>query len=80
MTTAVSLAAHGRLWDSFVTQPFGLLVARAAAVAFWSGLHIAATGSHLGRVYGRIMTPTVLWSLAGLAGAASAYKWATWPA
>lgn len=79
MTTAVSLAARGRLWDSFATQPFGLVVALAAAVGFWSGLHVAVTGSQLGRVYGRLMTPAVLWSVAALAAAAWAYKWATWP-
>ncbi len=78
MTTSVSLAAHGRLAESFVTQPFGLLVALGAAVALWSGLHVAATGSQLGRVYGKLMTPGVLWTLAALAGAAWAYKWATW--
>ena len=78
MTTAVSLAAHGRLVDSFLAQPFGLLVALGAAVALWSGLHVAFTGSHLGRLYGMMMSPRVLWALAGLAGAAWAYKWVTW--
>ncbi len=79
MTTSVSLAAHGRLIDSFVAQPFGLLVAVAAAVGFWSGLHVALTGSQLGRIYGTLMTPAVLWTLAALAAAAWGYKWATWP-
>ena len=32
MTTAVSLAAHGRLVDAAIAQPFGLVVALAAAV------------------------------------------------
>jgi hypothetical protein len=80
MTTAVSLAAHGRFLESFLTQPFGLLVALGATVAFWSGLHVAATGSQLGRVYAGLMTPRVLWGLTALAGAAWAYKWVTWPA
>src|SRR5437773_24545 len=35
MTTAVSLAAQGRLVDSFVAQPFGLVVALGATLAFW---------------------------------------------
>ena len=78
MTTAVSYASHGQFVRAFLTQPFGLLVAIGAAVGFWSGMYIAATGSQLGRVYGRMMTPTVLWVLAALAAAAWAYKWVTW--
>lgn len=79
MTTAVSHAAHGRLWASLVTQPFGLLVALGLAGGFWVGLYTAATGSHAGRVYGTLLRPRVLWTLAGLALAAWAYKWAVWP-
>jgi len=78
MTTAVSHAAHGHLWAAFLTQPFGLVVALGLTVAFWSGLHVAFTGSQLGPLYGRLMTPRVLWTLAALAGASWAYKWATW--
>jgi hypothetical protein len=79
MTTAVAEAAHGHLWQAFVTQPFGLLVALGAAMAVLVGLHVAATGSQLGRVFGRLMTPRILWVLAGLATASWAYKWVTWP-
>jgi hypothetical protein len=79
MTTAVSYAAHGRLWESFLTQPFGLLVALGMAAAFWIGLYIAATGSQVARIYAILLTPRVLWALAALAAAAWIYKWVTWP-
>jgi hypothetical protein len=80
MTTAVSLAAHGRFLESLKAQPFGFLMAIAAAVAVWIGVHVAATGSHLGLLCGRMCTPRVLWAVAALAGLAWAYKFATWPA
>lgn len=80
MTTAVTHAAHGNLWEAFVTQPFGLLVALGFAAAFWVGLFVAATGSQVGRIYGSVFRPRVLWGLAALAGAAWAYKWMVWPA
>jgi hypothetical protein len=79
MTTAFAYAAHGRLTEAFLAQPFGLLVAIGTAVAFWVGLHVALTGSHLGRFFGKLMTARVLWTLAALAAAAWAYKWVTWP-
>lgn len=79
MTTAFAHAAHGRLVEAAIAQPFGLLAAVGTAVAFWVGVHVAATGSHLGRHAARMMTPRTLWTLAGLAAAAWAYKWITWP-
>jgi hypothetical protein len=79
MTTAFADAAHARFADAFLAQPFGLLLALGTAAAFWAGLHVALTGSHLGRLCGRMLTPRVLWILAALAAAAWAYKWATWP-
>lgn len=79
MTTAFAHAAHGEFVSSFISQPFGFLLALATGAAFWAGLHMAATGSRLGRIYGKLLRPRVLWTLAGLALAAWAYKWATWP-
>jgi hypothetical protein len=78
MTTAVAHASRGDFAAAFVTQPMGLLVAIGAAVAFWGGLHVAATGSRLGVLCGRFLQPRFLWGLAGVAGASWAYKWVTW--
>ncbi len=78
MTTAFALAADGRFLASFLTQPFGFILAVLAACGFWAGLHIAATGSPAGRIYGKLLLPRVVWTLVGLALASWAYKWATW--
>jgi hypothetical protein len=80
MTTAFAHAVRGHFWAAFLAQPMGFLLSLGTAGAFWAGLYISATGSQLGRVFGRMVTGRVLWSLAALAGAAWAYKWATWPA
>lgn len=79
MTTAFALAADGRFLASFLTQPFGFLLSLMTAGGFWAGLHIAATGSPAGRIYGKLLHPRVVWTLAGLALASWAYTWATWP-
>jgi hypothetical protein len=79
MTTAVSWAAHGRLVRSFQTQPFGFLVALAAATAFWAGVYVAATGSRLAPVFGILLRPRSVWVAAGLLALAWAWRWATWP-
>ncbi|MBX3377384.1 MAG: DUF2752 domain-containing protein [Phycisphaeraceae bacterium] len=78
MTTAFALAADGRLVDSFLVQPFGCILAVLTACGFWASLHIAATGSVAGRIYGKLLLPRVVWTMAGLAVASWAYKWATW--
>ena len=46
----------------------------------WGALHVAATGSRLGLVAARMLTPRVLWSAAALALLAWGYKWITWTA
>jgi hypothetical protein len=79
MTTAVSLAAHGRLLEGFWTQPFGFLVAVGAAVAFWCGLYVGGTGSSLGRVFGILLRPRSVWIAAGVLAASWAWTWARWP-
>jgi hypothetical protein len=78
MTTAFAHAVRGELGEAFVCQPMGLLLALATAATFWAGLHIAATGSQVWTVYARLLSPRVLWLLAGLTAAAWLYKWATW--
>lgn len=80
MTTAVTLAAHARPVDAFITQPFGAALALAAAVAFWGCAHVAVFGSRLGRVVEPLLRPRILWVLAALATAAWVYKMVTWPA
>jgi len=57
----------------------GFLLALGAAAGFWVALHITLTGSQLGRTCARMMTPRVLWAMAGLLVAAWAYKYVTWP-
>lgn len=79
MTTAFAHAAHGRPGEGFLAQPMGLVLALATSAAFWLSLHAAATGSQIGRVCGKLLTPRLLWSLVALAAAAWAYKYAVWP-
>lgn len=79
MTTAFAFAADGRFGKAFLTQPFGFVLAIITAAGFWAGIHIAATGSPAGRIYGRLLLPRVVWTLAGLALASWGYKWLTWP-
>lgn len=74
VTTAVTLAAHGELWRSFLTQPLGILVA-AAILAFgvWAPIaHVRrrdlwedVRGVSLGRWF---------WVLMGIVTAAWAWK------
>ena len=80
MTTAVSLAAHGRFVEAFLTQPAGALGAALLAALFWAFLHVAATGSRLGRLYGSMVTPRALGCGLAVVLAAWAYKAAVWRA
>jgi hypothetical protein len=57
MTTAFAHAAHASPIRSFLTQPAGFLLALGAAAAFWGGAFIAVTGSRLGHMFGRLLTP-----------------------
>ncbi|HYE61299.1 MAG TPA: DUF2752 domain-containing protein [Phycisphaerales bacterium] len=78
MTTAFAHAAHLSLWQSFKTQPMGFLLAVGTAAGFWVALYVAATGSLLGRLCGRLLAPRMLWVLLGIAAASWAYKWVVW--
>jgi hypothetical protein len=80
MTTAFAHAAHIGFWQGFKTQPMGLILAVLTAAGFWAAVHVAWTGSQVGRVCARILTPPVLWSMTGMLVAAWAYKWVTWQA
>jgi hypothetical protein len=78
MTTAFAHAVRGELGEAFLCQPMGLLLAMGTAATFWAGLHIAMTGSRVWMLYARLLSPRLLWVLAGLTAAAWLYKWATW--
>lgn len=78
MTTSFAHAARADFVASFLTQPFGFLLALASATGFWIALHIAVFGSTMGRPIAAFMGRRLLWiSLAALL-AAWAYKIATW--
>jgi hypothetical protein len=78
MTTAFSHAAHGQWLDALIVQPAGLLLCLATAVAFWIALHVAAFGSALVGLSGRLLRPRVIWIGVGILLASWAYKLATW--
>lgn len=59
VTTAVTLAARGRLWDSFVTQPFGFALALGAVAFVAWALWGQATGRDLYR--GLMEVPLARW-------------------
>jgi hypothetical protein len=80
MTTAFALAVRGRLLAAFLAQPMGFVLALAAAAGFWSALHVAVTGSNLGRIWANLLRPRVVWLVAGVATVSWAYKWITWTA
>lgn len=79
MTTAFSHAVRGELGAAFAAQPFGALLALLTAACFWGSLHVAATGSQLGRVSGRLLRPRMLLLVGVLAAGAWVYKFVTWP-
>ncbi len=78
MTTAVSLASHGRVVEAAVTQPAGLVFALVAAGVFWGALHSAVFGSRLDRVGAALVRPRVIWGALGVVLLAWAYKAAVW--
>lgn len=79
MTTAIAHAARGELARSFTAQPFGLLLAVAAAAAVWIGLTTAVFGSRAGAACGKLLSPRVLWLVAGLWAASWIVTIARWP-
>ncbi|MFN7020064.1 MAG: DUF2752 domain-containing protein [Phycisphaerales bacterium] len=74
MTTAVAAAANGSYFTSLRTQPFGFIMALAAAVSFWAGMHVAWFGSRLWTVAGRLFAPRLAWALAVMLLGAWVYK------
>ena len=78
MTTAFAYAADGDLVSSFLTQPFGFVLAVATAATGWGAGLVALTGSNLGRVAQRVLNGRLLWITVGMLLAAWAYKFLTW--
>lgn len=74
MTTAFAAAANGSYFASLRTQPFGFVLALAAAVSFWAGMHVACFGSRLWAVAGRLLAPRLAWGVAALLLGAWVYK------
>lgn len=79
MTTAFAHAADGDVLASFAAQPFGAVLALLTATVFWGSLHVAATGSQLGLLAGRMLGSRTLWIAGAMAIAAWGYKIMTWP-
>ena len=78
MTTSFTHAAHGRLLESLLTQPLGMMLSVLAAAAFWIGLFVALTGSRLGEHALRLLSTRSLIALAALGAVAWVYKIAVW--
>lgn len=74
MTTAFTLAAHGRLLDALVTQPLAALLALAVAMAAVAGAWAAATGAWLGPAFYALGQARFWWIIAALTLAAWLYK------
>lgn len=78
MTTSFALAAKGRFWTAFRTQPAGFLIALGTCATFWAALHGAVFASRVDRLLLPLLTPRWLWTFAGILLAAWAYKMLTW--
>jgi hypothetical protein len=67
MTTATSLATHGRFIESFITQPAGLAFAGLMAIGTWvggwaafSGMPLAPLGHRLGNLWTVVLVGVVV--------------------
>jgi len=74
VTTSVALAAHGRLVDSFLNQPFGLLVALLGALLIPWTLYGLLRGRDLGEGLARLAGKPTLISLGAVFLASWIYK------
>ncbi len=74
MTTSFAHAVRGDLLASFLTQPMGMVLSILTAAALIVGLYVAATGSALGGLLGRLWTPRILWLAAAMTTLAWIYK------
>ncbi len=74
MTTAFAHAADGHLLAALAAQPLGALLAVATAMALLIGVYVAATGSRVAAMFGRLWGPRAAWALGGLVVSAWTYK------
>ncbi len=74
MTTAFSHAAHGRLIESFITQPAGALLALATAMALLISAWALATGMSLAPLASRVWRPRTVFVGAAIVIGAWIYK------
>jgi hypothetical protein len=74
MTTAFAHAANGEFLRAVAAQPLGALLAIATAMTLLVCLHIVATGSRLGGVFGRMLRPRAAWTLAAVLVVSWIYK------
>lgn len=74
VTTSVSLASHGRLMDSFLTQPFGFLIALLGALSIPWALWGHFARRDLYAEFLRLVTKPTLIGLAVIVLAAWGYK------
>ena len=74
MTTAVSNAAHGRLWPSFRTQPAGATIAVLTSVVAAAATVGALFGSPLVAFLFSALTPSAAWMAGGGLVLAWVYK------
>lgn len=66
MTTAFSLAAHGRLIDAFIAQPAGAILAMFNATLFWVSGYAAVTGMSLAPLWKHTLRGSTVLAVAGL--------------
>lgn len=78
MTTAFAHAAEGDLAVAFATQPLGAALALLAVTVFWGGLHTAATGAKVHRLWEPLLSARGLIVLTIAFFAAWAYTFLTW--
>lgn len=78
MTTSFAHAADGQWVTAIAAQPFGAALAVIAAVLFWGGLHIAATGSRIGSAAAPMLSSRALTAAVAVFLIAWVYKWMTW--
>lgn len=74
MTTAFAAAAEGRLVMSFLAQPLGFLLAVLTAGTAVVSAFVAVTGSAVGGLFLRLVTPRVGWITIAALAAAWIYK------